>query len=353
MSADGSHILDKGRHVYDGHDNNHTTEGPKLYKKDGFYYIFAPAGGVATGWQLVLRSRSIYGPYEEKVVMDQGKTDVNGPHQGAWVKTRSGESWFLHFQDKGPYGRVLHLQPMVWKHNWPVIGRDDDGDGKGEPVASYRKPDVGRSYPIAVPTQNDEFNGIDLGKQWQWQANAQITWSALLPGSGHLRLFAYPQLKGSPNLWMTPNLLLQKIPAPAFNATTKVKYTIEWDAWHGKRAGLIVTGNDYSYIAISKDSLGYKVGQFVCQNAATGSKDSLVEEKRIPGPEVFLRVTFSPGAVCHFSYSIDEKSFTAIGKQFQATPDKWVGSKIGVFCISTLDERLGGYADFDWFRLFN
>lgn len=41
----------------------------KFYKRNGYYYLFAPAGGVATGWQLVLRSKNIYGPYEEKVVI--------------------------------------------------------------------------------------------------------------------------------------------------------------------------------------------------------------------------------------------------------------------------------------------
>jgi beta-xylosidase len=106
-----------------------TLEGPKFYKRNNYYYIFAPAGGVSTGWQLVLRSKNIYGPYERKVVMDQGKSAINGPHQGAWVNTAGGEDWFLHFQDKDAYGRVVHLQPMTWKNDWPVIGTDKEGDG--------------------------------------------------------------------------------------------------------------------------------------------------------------------------------------------------------------------------------
>lgn len=136
LSADGARVIDDAVMVYDGNDGaNHTIEGPKLYKRNGFYYIFAPAGGVATGWQLVLRSKNIYGPYERRIVMRQGATAINGPHQGAWIATDEGEDWFLHFQDKGPYGRVLHLNPMRWKNDWPVIGTDKDGDGCGEPVA--------------------------------------------------------------------------------------------------------------------------------------------------------------------------------------------------------------------------
>ena len=141
MNSEGTAIVSAPVMVFDGNDGtNHTIEGAKFYKRNGYYYIFAPAGGVATGWQLVLRSKSVYGPYEPRIVMAHGKTDINGPHQGAWVDTPSGESWFLHFQDKGAYGRVLHLNPMEWKSDWPVIGIDNDGDGCGDPVTAYRKP---------------------------------------------------------------------------------------------------------------------------------------------------------------------------------------------------------------------
>ncbi len=138
LNKAGTKVLDQGVLVYDGHELDPTIEGPKFYKRDGWYYIFAPAGGVPTGWQLVLRSKNIYGPYERKVVMDQGNTPINGPHQGAWVTTQTGEDWFLHFQDRDAYGRVVHLQPMKWVNNWPVIGVDKIGLGKGEPVLFYK-----------------------------------------------------------------------------------------------------------------------------------------------------------------------------------------------------------------------
>ena len=83
LNAEGTEVISDPVMVFDGNDGkNHTVEGPKLYKRNGYYYIFAPAGGVATGWQLVLRSKNIYGPYESKIVMAQGKTNINGPHQG-------------------------------------------------------------------------------------------------------------------------------------------------------------------------------------------------------------------------------------------------------------------------------
>jgi beta-xylosidase len=168
MSSDGTKLLDDGAMVFDGHDKHPTVEGPKFYQRNGYYYIFAPAGGVEEGWQLVLRSKNVYGPYEGKIVLAQGTTQINGPHQGAWIETPAGENWFMHFQDKGSYGRVVHLQPLRWINDWPVIGADPDGDGTGEPVLTHAKPKVmrvGPSLRIITPPDSDEFDGNGLGLQ--------------------------------------------------------------------------------------------------------------------------------------------------------------------------------------------
>ncbi|MEI6946825.1 family 43 glycosylhydrolase [Paraflavisolibacter sp. H34] len=352
MSPDGARLLDEGKNVFSGHDFHHTTEGPKLYQRDGYYYIMAPAGGVATGWQLVLRSQNIYGPYEDRIVMDQGSTNINGPHQGAYVETPGGEPWFLHFQDLGAYGRVLHLQPVTWKDGWPVMGTDKDGDGKGEPVRTHQKPRVGRPYPVATPQESDEFNSDTLGLQWQWQANPKVTWSALLREKGFLRLFAFPLPKEAVNLWPVPNLLLQKFPAPSFTATTKVKLNIEWDVWESKKAGLLVMGNDYAYLSVSKNEKGFSVSQITCSDALNGGEEEVLAAQPIGGSTVYLRVEVkAPDATCRFSYSEDGQTFRPLGKPFTAKPDKWVGAKLGLFCTSRPDVRTGSYADFDWFRI--
>lgn len=191
MNSEGTAIVSAPVMVFDGNDGtNHTIEGAKFYKRNGYYYIFAPAGGVTTGWQLVLRSKSVYGPYEPRIVMAQGKTDINGPHQGAWVDTPSGESWFLHFQDKGAYGRVLHLNPMEWKSDWPVIGIDNDGDGCGDPVTAYRKPRTEGKNVIETPAESDEFNSRHLGLQWQWHANYH-DFFGFTTDLGYIRLYGY------------------------------------------------------------------------------------------------------------------------------------------------------------------
>jgi len=353
LNSEGTKADDEGRHVYDGHDLDKTVEGPKFYKRNGYYYIFCPAGGVSTGWQLALRSRSIYGPYERKVVMAQGNSLINGPHQGAWVHTSPGEDWFIHFQDKGAYGRVTLLEPMHWKDNWPVIGVDKNGDGCGEPVTSFKKPMVraGTKVNVQTPEESDEFNKGGVGPQWQWAANPKIQWSAALQDCGYLRLFAYPSDSGK-NLYDMANILLQKFPAPEFSAVTKVKLNIEWDVWQGKKAGLIITGDNYGYLSIRKKDNRFYLDQVVCENAPVGSEETVVEEQLLRDSVVYMRVNVAgPDGTCNFSYSEDNRQYHSIGKPFKASPELWIGAKVGLFCTSTPEVRTGGYADFDYFRI--
>jgi beta-xylosidase len=206
MSPDGDKLLDDGAPIIDGHEKDTTLEGPKLYKRHGYYFVFAPAGGVKPGWQLVYRSRSIYGPYERRIVLAQGSTGINGPHQGAWVDTPAGEDCFLHFQDLGAYGRVVSLEPMHWgRDDWPLIGVHQSAAGTGEPVASYKKPKLPQAAPAYTPADSDEFNAPALGLQWQWQANPQPNWAFPSSAMGVLRLINVPAPSADVNLWNVPN----------------------------------------------------------------------------------------------------------------------------------------------------
>jgi beta-xylosidase len=348
MSTDGTKLLDDGVMVFDGHDKHPTLEGPKFYKRNNYYYIFAPAGGVETGWQLILRSKNIYGPYEERIALAQGKTEINGPHQGAWVETQSGESWFIHFQDKGAYGRIVHLQPMKWTNDWPVIGADTDGDGTGEPVLTYKKPNVGKSYAVMTPPDADEFNENGLGLQWQWHANPQPNWAFPAGGLGFLRLFNVPLPEDFKNLWGVPNLLLQKFPAPEFTVTTKVTFTPRTD---DEKTGLVVMGLDYAYLSVKKKADGLYLSQTVCQDADKQTKEKEGVEVALKSATFYLRVKVEKTAVCHFSYSADGVNFSPVGEAFNARQGKWIGAKVGLFAVRTGKTRETGYADFDWFRI--
>jgi beta-xylosidase len=349
MNTDGTKILDEGVMVFDGHETDPTIEGPKIYKHNGYYYIFAPAGGVPTGYQLVLRSKNVYGPYERKVVMDQGKTIINGPHQGAWVDTQTGEDWFLHFQDKGPYGRVTHLQPMKWVNNWPVIGVDKNNTGKGEPVLTYKKPNVGKVYPIETPQESDEFNDIKLGLQWQWMANPKSTWYTTT-NMGYLRLFSYMPPDTIRNLWDAPNVLLQKTPADEFVAATKFTFKPNIKL-ENERAGLVVMGFSYAGLALKSKKDGIYLVWMDGKDAEKGKAEKEETLMKVSNPTVYFRVKVTAGSKCRFSYSLDGQTFTNAGDEFKAEVGRWIGAKVGIFCTRTTQINDSGYADFDWFRV--
>jgi beta-xylosidase len=381
LAADGRRLLDDGIVVIDGNalppaktSNGPMAwapiEGPKLYKRGGWYYIFAPAGGVKMGWQSVFRSRKITGPYEVRNVLDQGKSMTNGPHQGAWVTTNTGEDWFLHFQDADTYGRRVHLQPMAWKNDWPVIGTDPDRNGRGEPVATYRKPDVGRTYPVAVPAMNDEFSG-PLSFAWQWHANPQEEWSSLREAPGFLRL---KSVSSSSNLYEVGNLLTQKFPGPAFEVTTQLKFS---PLREGEQAGLVAIGTNYAWVGLRKTAEGIRVVQQM--RAGSAQNGEAIEHVSAPlaSGEVYLRITIEPVEMAvpppdkpHWpselkslfahvglSYSIDGSSFTSLGAEpFQIDPGRWVGATVGLFSSapSGTQAYVGtsvGYADFDYFHV--
>ena len=356
MNEDGTEILDDGIVVFVGHLNHPTIEGPKLYKRNGYYYIFAPAGGVKTGWQTVLRSKNIFGPYEDKKVLEQGTTTINGPHQGAWVQTQSGEDWFIHFQDRHAYGRIVHLQPMRWENDWPVIGIDHDKNGIGEPVASHKKPNVGKSYPVEVPQTSDEFTSEHLGQQWQWEANANAGWTSLAARKGWLRFYSQAPAGTYKNLWNVASLMLQKIPSPTFAATVRADLS---SLEINDKTGLVVFGLDYSYVGIEKSNEGYRVFQAVCKSADKGTEEETIDSANTQSDELYLRVRVRqanefeiiPKVLCTFDYSTDGRQFHSLGKQFFAREGQWVGAKIGVFSLGNASDKSRGYADIDWFRV--
>lgn len=376
IEPDCSGVLDDGKFIYDGNATQPTIEGPKLYKRNGYYYIFAPAGGVKTGWQTVLRSRNIYGPYEEKIVLHQGNTPVNGPHQGAWLDTPGGQDWFLHFQDVGNAGRTLHLQPMHWVDDWPVIGVNADESGCGEPVLRYPKPGTGkdapkeapkgshreipgdfsREFPCEYPREfprefsreslreypldSDFFEGERLGLQWQWNANFREEWYRV--GDGRLVLNAQPVEQGI-QLCDVSNLLLQKWPAPEFQITARLHLDRLRD---GDSAGLVSLGGCYTSLLIHREngvlSLQQRTGNWTKDDEVRASLGTVEKET------VYLRMVVAKETYVSFAIGYEEDAFWTVGRTVEATPGRWVGVKAGLAAIRE-EAGCGGSVTADFF----
>ena len=357
LSADGTRTIGLPRIVFDGGQQNHTAEGPKMYKRDGWYWIMCPAGGVAMGWQLAMRSRSPYGPYEWKRVMWQGKTAINGPHQGAWVhvqqgqETGGGEDWFLHFNDQGALGRVVMLQPVDWSSGWPIMG------DKGQPYTTYRKPKSSAAngqWGMVNPQESDDFTD-GMGLQWQWHANYDQTFG-MPTADGCMRLYTRP-LTGS--LWQAPNLLLQKLPAPRFVATARVRMASKAD---GQWGGLVMMGRDYSALVIRREGDHFVLQRRTALGADEGKADtpshiihltpSASDTTRYAPAiylDLYLQATVTDGT-CSFAYSQDGRTYIPAGPNFTMKPGKWIGAKIGFVAESDRNDVNRGWLDVDWIR---
>lgn len=378
LDAEGTRTIGAGTVVIDGEamgpvDTSlgprpwQTTEGPKLYKRDGWYYIFAPSGSVKGGWQGVFRSRSVAGPYEGRNVMDQGNTPINGPHQGAWVTTPSAEDWFLHFQDRDSYGRIVHLQPMTWRDGWPVIGADPDGDGRGVPVARYRKPQGPFATP-AAPLADDEFDGT-LSLAWQWGSNPASDWASV--EQSRLRL---KSTSGAFDLYEAGAILSQKLPALSFTATTLMRFQ---PLREGERAGLTIHGRSYAWIGLERGAKGTRIAQRSKTDPTPGTAEAVSLGPQFAGDRIWLRLSVSPIEVTvpppdftpywpsmlrethartQFSYSLDGVTFVPLGAVFDGLSGRWVGAQIGLFAQAgsgtpAATATTVGHADFDWFRI--
>ncbi len=359
ITPDGERAISDDVFLYDGTKTNPTIEGPKVYKRNGYFYIFAPAGGVKTGWQTVLRSKNLYGPYEEKIVMHQGSSDINGPHQGGLVDTPSGEEWFIHFQDAGVYGRITHMQPVVWKNDWPVIGKDVEGIDCGEPQHVYPVPDC---YSTQVEPfflkASDDFSSSELGLHWQWLANSKKMFYSLTERPGALRLYSItPTDEKNTVLWNCANVLTQKLVCPAFTADFTMDITGLKD---NAQAGIIMIGGEYSALAFRKESKELKLVYFESETKKPDSaiKDTNTNDIKIENilhstsvdsnaSTAVLRIIFGADKVCQMYYKLENESeFTKI--PFASTPKDhtWVGAKIGMFSTGLEPCSNHGFADF-------
>lgn len=356
LSADGTKAISDPVIVFDGNGTEYrTAEGPKFYKRQGWYWLMFPAGGVPTGFQVAARSKTPHGPYEYKMVMAQGKSKINGPHQGGWVHTKYGEDWFIHFQDKDAYGRVVHLQPVTWKDNWPVMGKVPNKGYCGEPYEEFTKPKSSNHVNVN-PVESDEFNEPKLGLQWQWHANYQ-QWFGMPTSMGVMRIYTD---KNDGNIWDTPNLLLQKTPSDDFTATAKLRLTAKEVDQMG---GIIMMGLDYSALVVKRVGDDFQLQQIICHSADKGKpeevkvlqtlKSSSVDKTNYQPAihcDVYLRMVVSAGKV-KFYFSSDGKKYVAAGDVFKMREGKWIGAKIGLVCKEPAGKNNRGWIDADWFRI--
>lgn len=307
-------------------------EGAHMYKINGKYYITCPAGGTE-GWQVCLRSDSIYGPYEHKIIVDDNSSyPPNGLHQGGMVQLKNGDWWFIIMQDRGPIGRVPCLMPVKWVDGWPMLGTE------GKDVITYPKPNVGKTYPVMVPATSDEFKGKKLGLQWQWNHNPDDTKWTLTERPGYMRLKA-SQAK---NLKEARNTLTQRVQGPSSEGSVLVDITGLKD---GNVAGFGVFQFPYAYVAVQQEGDDRKI--VMCNDG------EIVETvDALKGNKIWIRArVMDKDFTARFYYSLDGETYFPIGNELKMGLGlDWTANRFALFNYSTKANGVGGYADFDWFH---
>ena len=321
-------------------------EGSHLYKIGDYYYIYATYGGWPSG-QAIFRSKNIFGPYEEKMLVEKIiNGQVNTVHQGALFDTTEGEWWTIMQEDLGCLGRMPNLQPVVWADDWPIVGN------KGVPYSTYFKPNVGGSYPRTAMPTNDNFRSYPIGMQWEWNHNPDDGAWSLFERPGWLRM----RTSGTADkLTQARNMLTQRIYTQHGKETTPSTGTIRLDVTHlteGDRAGICILQDPYAFIAVQ-----VKNGQ----RQIVWRQDQLTENSNFTPREevktididsvVYLRAAITKStSKTQFYYSLDNKTFTPLGGQTTQSFNLsvFVGSRFGIFCYATQADSQG-FADFDWF----
>lgn len=321
VSPDLSKTIGQYQIIYDGHNNNPTIEGPKFYKRNDYFYILAPAGSVKSGWQVALRSKNIFGPYESKIILYQGDTLINGPHQGALIDLNIDDEYvFIHFQDKRSYGRILHLEPVRWINDWPIIGNINDELLPGTPVSNGEcQINLKTNYKIQI---SDDFKGEKLSFMWQKPTNIDDFY--------YFNKGLFFKLKNTlfnNEINLLPYMFLTKIAGLNFDIETEINLE---NIHNYNHFGFIVFGITYKCIEFCKEN-----NKIYCRLIAgeLGKKDKTIKETKLDSKIIKINGKFRNKKIYDLVYSlkINDKMFI---KNSYAKEGKWIGTKLGFYGYS-------------------
>lgn len=358
--------LHPAKKIYQAHREG--LEGNRPYHIGDYYYLICTYGGDLSGNVTCLRSRSIYGPWEEREVMSCGARMADAHIlQACLIPLRNGQTWAMAFLGMGALGRVPHLIPVHWIDGWPVFGNWSDGN------VSLNLP-LNNSDNTDSIARSDDFASPRLGLQWQFNHNPDNSRWSLTERKGYLRLHA--QLANKPlrrkdvdnplinngqevsrssvsvspsaPLLMARNTLTQRLFGPESYITAKVDAS---NLVSGDRAGLAMLNIPYATLTLVPSKGSFMLSQTVGDN----NSEKTIAEVRLTKEEtrhVWLRMHAKAYSdVVDFSYSLDGRNFIPLGRTFhmEYSPVYFVGNRPALFCYSTRGK--GGFIDVDDFQV--
>lgn len=351
-------------------EGNGVGEGHHMYKIDGKYYLIS-TDYAPNGRTLCSRADNIWGPYETRVIsadetygyhsvgrtnMPRGEkyrigedgtkfsispsgvdaTGCENAHQGGIVQATDGSWWALLMQDFHSIGRTVCLMPMTWVDGWPMVGLPGN---LGRAPRTYFKPVITSDSPRAPYDRNENFNGRNLGRVWQWNHNPDDKmWS--LKG-GRLRLNSMP----AEQLMWARNTLTQRVIGPKSITTVELYVKGMKD---GDVAGLGNINVPCSWIGVVKDGKSFTLRCFEQLN-----NDTVDVPVDLAKGKIWLRcVGEYDDNQTQYAYSTDGVTFQNLGRMMPLSYQliTFQGSRHALFSFN-VKGRNGGYAEFDNFTV--
>lgn len=332
LTPDGQGLVDGFDHLLH---QGHGREASKLFKWNGRYYLFfsevTPEGRVP----MMGRAATITGPYEYRQLLHVNPRVDREPNQGGLVQTEGGDWWFVTHQGTGAYeGRAMCLLPVTWRDGWPVVG-EPGADGIGHMVWQAKKPIPGG--PVRIPQTSDEFDGPELGVQWEWNHQPRDGYWSLTERPGWLRLRAFKPLRPG-DLRKAGNTLTQRLLGTG-GGTVTVKLDVSQMA-DGQSAGLCHFSRRYGWLGLTQTG---GLRRLVYSTAGAVTTGPVVDQA-----EIWLRSSITAAGDCTWSYSRDGVRFESFGPRHVLEWADYRGDRLGLFTYNDVAEA--GQVACDWVR---
>ena len=357
-------------------EGNGIGEGHHMYKINGMYYLIS-TDYAPNGRTLCSRSKSIWGPYETRVItadetygyqgvgrtlVPKGEkyrigsdgtkftiasasadaTGCDNAHQGGIVQAQDGSWWALLMQDFHSVGRTVCLMPMTWKDGWPMVGLEGN---LGRAPRTWFKPmsvaTQSQTVPHAPYNRNEDFNGKALGRVWQWNHNPDDSQWRLK--NGRLRLQSMP----AEQLMWARNTLTQRVIGPTSVTTVELYVKGMKD---GDVAGLGNINVPCSWIGVVKDGKNLTL---CCFEQLTNDTVVVTVPDGLAIGKIYLRsIGDYDNNQAQYAYSFDGEAYTLLGRMMPLPYQliTFQGSRHALFAFNHKGQK-GGYAEFDNFTV--
>ena len=332
------------------------TEGPHLYKRNGWYYLMTAEGGTTLPHAVTMaRSKSIDGPYEvdpQNPILtsyDRPELELQKAGHASWVETPAGENYIVHLCGRpiGEHGRcILGRETSIQKCVWTEDGWLRLAAGGHSPSVTVPAPEL-PEYLFESDPVRDDFDAPELNINFQsLRVPVDESWLSLSERPGFLRLYGREPL----NSRHEQSLIARRVQAFRSQAATCLEFEPNSFLQMAGLTAMYDAGTNY-YLFVSHDE---ELGK--CLNLFASDHDALEWPLERPisidgWKRIYLRVNIDY-EVLQFSYSADGESWSDIGPALDATrlSDEYANGFTGAF-VGLCAQDLNGWrahADFDW-----